>query len=112
MWEQLTPADIQQVRCQVALERAAILSRHAEELKAHDAQQDEIETLERLVEAFAQKYLDTVTSPSQPTTPSEEKPTQVIVADDAGEPPTLKIRQRVSPNVVGTYPRIRRLIGG
>jgi hypothetical protein len=34
-----------------------MLRRHAEELRALDAQQDDIETLERLLARFAQTYL-------------------------------------------------------
>jgi hypothetical protein len=120
MWEQLTPADIQQVRHGLALERAAILSRHAEELKAQDTQRDEIETLERLVEAFARKYINSETSPSQAATPSAEQPTPAVVAD-ASRPahpempqqdapsPGLQIHQQVTPNF-GPHP-LRRIIG-
>jgi hypothetical protein len=93
MWEQLTPDDIQRVRHRLALERAAILSRHAEELKAQDTPRDEIETLERLVEAFARKYINSKTSPSQPTTTSEEQPTPAVVAD-VSEPPNAEVPQQ------------------
>jgi hypothetical protein len=120
MWEQLTPADIQRVKHRLALERTAILSRHAAELKTLDTQQDELEKFERIVAAFAEKYLNTETSPSQPTTLSEEQPTEALAIEeepapaastdrDGSEPPTPEAQQdapspgldvvhRVSPN--------------
>ena len=120
MWEQLTPADIQRVKHRLALERTAILSRHAAELKTLDTQQDELEKFERIVAAFAEKYLNTETSPSQPTTLSEEQPTEALAIEeepapaaptdrDGSEPhtpevqqdapsPALDVVQPVSPN--------------
>jgi hypothetical protein len=121
MWEQLTPADTQRVKHRLALERSAILSRHAAELKTLDTQQDELEKFERIVAAFAEKYLNTETSLSQPTIPSEEQPSEAlaieeqpapaaaVTTNDVSEPgapelqqdapsPALEIVQRVSPN--------------
>jgi hypothetical protein len=98
MWEQVTPADIQRVRHKLALERTAILSKYAAEIKVLDTQRDELEKFEQLVAAFAQKYLDTETSLSQ-TTPSEEQPTEALE-----EQPTeaLAIEEQPAPVVAVT----------
>src|SRR5260370_36678074 len=97
MWEQLTPADIQRVKHRLALERAAILSRHAAELKTLDTQQDELEKFERIVEAFAEKYLNTETSPSQPTTQSEEQSTEALAIKQEPAPAAPPDRERSEP---------------
>ena len=55
-WENLTRRQIEQARQHVAREREAVLSRHAAELKELDTRQDEIDHLERLIAAFAQKH--------------------------------------------------------
>ncbi|HJX22060.1 MAG TPA: hypothetical protein VJ454_13780, partial [Steroidobacteraceae bacterium] len=70
MWEQLTPADIERAKQRLAAQRTETLSRHAEELKALDADRAEMETFERLVAAFVNKHL----SPA-PTTAYEGQPT-------------------------------------
>jgi hypothetical protein len=57
-----------------------------------------------MVAAFAEKYLNTETSPSQPTTLSEEQSTETIAIEaepapaastdrDGSEPPTPEIQQ-------------------
>jgi hypothetical protein len=56
VWDQLTRADIERVKRELGLRRAELLSRHAEELRALDAQQTEIDTLEQTVDAFARKF--------------------------------------------------------
>jgi len=55
-WEKLTPNDIEQARQHVAREREAVLTRRAAELKELDTRQDEIDEVERLIAAFAQKH--------------------------------------------------------
>ena len=55
-WEELTPHQIQQARQHVAREREALRNRHAAELKELDAQQDEVDQLERLLAAFSKKH--------------------------------------------------------
>jgi len=55
-WEELTRNHIERARQLVAREREAVLSRHAAELKELDTRQDEIDHLERLIAAFAQKH--------------------------------------------------------
>jgi len=56
IWEELTPHQIQQARQHVAREREALRNRHAAELKELDAQQDEVDQLERLLAAFSKKH--------------------------------------------------------
>ena len=56
VWDQLRRADIERVKRELGLRRAEVLSRHAEELKALDAQQTEIDAFERAIEAFAKKF--------------------------------------------------------
>jgi hypothetical protein len=92
MWENLTPADLDRVRHELAQERGAMLSRHAAELKELDARYDEVETLNQLISAFAEKYGKT-------NTPSEPR-------DETS--PTLHIEQQVAPSF-GTPPR--RIVG-
>jgi hypothetical protein len=81
MWEQLTPADIERVKQRLATERIETLSRHAEELKAVDADQAEIETFERLVAAFVNEHLSL-----PPTTTGSEEPTVAAVVGASATP--------------------------
>lgn len=123
MWERLTPADVDHARNRLATSRAEMLRRHAEELRALDAQQDDIETLERLLARFAQTYLGSETEQSAIIAESHLDQTDLDVATDADERPTnlveqkgpipvdLRVPQEISPNF-GTPPRLRRLIGG
>jgi hypothetical protein len=98
-----------------------MLSRHAEELKELDAQQDDLEALERLVSGFAHKYLASDTASSNAD--GIPKQTNGPVPADLGHNPALKmhqrdasseglqVRQQISPNF-GTPPRLRRFVGG
>jgi hypothetical protein len=122
MWERLTPADLDHARNRLATSRAEMLRTHADEIRALDAQQDDIETLERLLASFAQKYLSSATVRSAITAASPLEQTNLDVATDADERPTnvveqkrripvdLRVQQELSPNF-GTPPRLRRLIG-
>ena len=126
MWEQLTPADIQRVKHRMAALRGATLKRHAEELKALDADQDEITIFEQLVSAFATKHLSSAESSSlssEPVSATEEEPTVAVVIDNhSSEPPALEemrqdapsplqvIHQRPSPNFA-IPPRLLRRFG-
>ena len=119
MWDHLTPGDIERVKHRLAVSRAEMLSRHAEELKELDAQQDDLEALERLVSGFAQKYLasDTASSnadgiPKQTNGPADlgHNPAPEMHQHDASSG-GLQVRQQISPNL-GTPPRLRRFIGG
>jgi hypothetical protein len=121
MWDHLTPADIERVKHRLAVSRAEMLSRHAEELKELDAQQDELEALERLVSGFAQKYLASDTASSNDAWISKQT-NGPVPADLAHNPAPethqhdvssggLQVRQQISPNFA-TPPRLRRFVGG
>ena len=96
MWEQLTTADIERAKQRLAAQRTETLSRHAEELKALDADQAEIETFERLVAAFVNKHQ----SPA-PTTAYEGQPT---VAAEVGASATPEGRRNVPSPIQIVHP--------
>ena len=54
-WDQLTPVDIERAKHEIGVQRAEMLSRHAEELRALEADQTQVEGLEQAVAAFFQK---------------------------------------------------------
>jgi hypothetical protein len=56
VWDRLTPAQIEEARRELHRRRTEILARHAEELKALDGDEDEIEGLSRAIEAFTRKF--------------------------------------------------------
>jgi hypothetical protein len=56
MWEQVTPGDIERAQSQIGVRRVEMLARHSEELKALEAEQGELETLEQAVRAFVQRF--------------------------------------------------------
>ena len=95
MWEQLTPADIERAKQRLAAQRTETLSRHAEELKALDADQAEMETFERLVAAFANKHL------SPPPTTASEEPT---VAAEVGASATPEGQRNVPSPIQIVHP--------
>ena len=55
VWNELSRSDIERVRGQLQTRRSEMLARHAEELKALEAETAEIETLERAIGAFMRK---------------------------------------------------------
>jgi hypothetical protein len=61
MWK-LTPDYVEQVKEELKGRRAAILARHAQELKALEADFEEVETIERLAYSFAAKHLSELAS--------------------------------------------------
>lgn len=56
VWEQLKPSDFERARRDLDTRRAEMLARHAEELKALEADQTQLDTLEQAIAAFAQKF--------------------------------------------------------
>ena len=56
MWDQLTAADIERVKRGLATRRAEILTRHAEELKALEADRNEIDAIEKAIAVFTRKF--------------------------------------------------------
>ena len=105
MWI-LTPSNLAQAKIELKGRRAAIEARYAEELKAIDADLDEIETLERIAHSFSTKHLagsDIVMSESEegtreaaateaePNMPVSEPELEPLGTTAAGqEPETMK----------------------
>ena len=56
MWDRLTAADIEKAKRGLAQRRSELLARHAEELKALDAEQSEIDIIEQSIGVFARKF--------------------------------------------------------
>ena len=56
MWDRLTASDLQRVKRGVATRRAEMLARHAEELKALETQQAEIDAVDKAIGIFTQKF--------------------------------------------------------
>ena len=55
VWDQLTPSDIERAKNVLDARREEMVARHAAELKALDADQTQIKTLEEAIEAFMRK---------------------------------------------------------
>lgn len=62
MWDKLTPADLERAKRGLATRRSEILARHAEELKALETEQAEIDGIENAIAAFTQKFKLTKTA--------------------------------------------------
>jgi hypothetical protein len=114
MWEQLTPADIERVKHRMVALRGEILKRHAEELKALDAEQTEIATFERLVAAFASRHLSSAaSSPERATATEKEAAAAIVINNDSSEEmrqdasSPLQVLHQPSPNFA-IAPRLRR----
>jgi hypothetical protein len=56
VWEHLSRADVERVKRELSVRRTEILTRHAEELRALDAEQSEIDTFEQAIDTFARKF--------------------------------------------------------
>ena len=56
MWDKLTAADLERVKRGLAARRSELLARHAEELKALEGEQREIDVIEQAIAAFTQKF--------------------------------------------------------
>ena len=99
MWEQLTRADIQRARARAAALRCEMLNRHAEELRALDADEAEIEALERFIIVFSERYLNAATDSGSAAAPAEDP--EALTHSDPEEhagAPRLQVHQQVSPN--------------
>jgi len=66
--DQLTPGDIQHAKTELADRRTEMLARHAEELKALDVDQAQLDTLAEAIELFARKFKQ----PAQPEAPNAD----------------------------------------
>src|ERR1051326_7035385 len=94
MWEQLNRTDIEHARQKLLELRNLTLRRHEEELKQLDADESELETLERLLAVVTTKYLDRGRTPSPAVAPAEESPVPAALAE---QPP----RPEVKPDAAG-----------
>jgi hypothetical protein len=56
MWNNITPADFEEAREELQLRREETLRKHAAEISVLDAEQADVETLDRMVAEFAQKF--------------------------------------------------------
>jgi hypothetical protein len=56
VWDQLTPSDIERAKQELGSRRAEVLARQAEELRALDTDQSQLETLEQAIDAFLRKF--------------------------------------------------------
>ena len=56
MWDKLTAADLERVKRGLAARRSEMLARHADELKALEGEQREIDVIEQAIAAFTQKF--------------------------------------------------------
>jgi hypothetical protein len=56
VWDKLTAADLERVKRGVATRRAEMLARHAEELKALESEQAEIDAVEKAIAIFTHKF--------------------------------------------------------
>jgi hypothetical protein len=56
VWDQLTPNDIERAKRDIGVRRAEMLARHADELKALEAEQGQIDVLEQAIASFLTKF--------------------------------------------------------
>ena len=68
MWNILSHCDLDAAKRQLNSQREEMLYRHAEELSALESDQAEIETLDQLIGAFAQKFRSAKTTSVEPAT--------------------------------------------
>ena len=73
MWQNLTPAQIEDAKNKLKLQREQMLIRHAAEIRDLDAELSEIAMLGKMVAAFAQKFKIGLASPSAAAVPGERE---------------------------------------
>ena len=56
VWNQLTPGDLERAKKDLAARRAEMLAKHAEELKALDTDQNELDGLEQAIDSFLRRF--------------------------------------------------------
>jgi hypothetical protein len=74
MWNNITPADFEEAKEELQLRREETLRKHAEEISVLDAEQADVETLDRMVTEFAEKFKIAAISSSE-TSGAEEQAT-------------------------------------
>jgi hypothetical protein len=81
LWQQLTPADIERARAELALRRAEMLARHAEELNALEADYEQLDALELAIVDFLRKF-GTAPALSPPSPPPRDGAANSDHSDD------------------------------
>ncbi len=74
VWDQLSFGDIERETNQLGVRRAEMLARHAEELKALEVDQTQLDALEQAIEAFVRRF-----GPSSPEDAQQSAPGSAIV---------------------------------
>lgn len=78
MWENLTPADIEQAKDELRQRRDDVLRRQAEETRGLDAEQADIERLHQMLTTFAEKF---GTAPARPPEPADTSAEEAIAVE-------------------------------
>ena len=81
MWERLKQSDIREAKRALRQRVDETLRRHAEELKTLDSDLVEVQTLDRLVDAFSDKF---GTAPREAAAPAAAKPAEPAPTGNAG----------------------------
>lgn len=112
MWEQIRPTDIERIKGELVALRAAMLRRHAEDLRGLDSDLNEVETFGRLAAAFTNKFMSSETSPQIAGMAEGQS---VEASDPPARPqdthPAAIQTNHLAPRFE-TPPRLRRLVGG
>src|SRR5689334_7753257 len=88
MWNNLSIADLEQARQQLALQREEILRRHAEEIGQLDADEAEIQALDQLAAAFIRKFQKIAAATAEPEPATEPAAPPPAIAEPAAPPAT------------------------
>jgi len=104
MWDVLKQTDIEQAKQQIQLCRDETLRRHAEEIQRMDADQAAIDTLDHLIEAFAEKFKTAPAAAETPPTPARRHEHAVLPPVKRDEHPLLTSHRVDKPS-----PKVRHL---
>jgi hypothetical protein len=85
MWDSIASSDIEQAKHSLNLRRAETLSRHAEEIKALDTDQTEVDELASAIAQFISKFGKGATSSDAPSASPEAAPEQKSVENGNAE---------------------------
>ena len=88
MWNNLSVADLEQARQQLAVQREEILRRHAEEIGQLDADEAEIQALDQLAAAFIRKFQKIAEATAEPGPATEPAAPPPAIAEPAAPPAT------------------------
>jgi len=101
MWGQVTAEELQQVKDQIRVIRAAMVLRHAQELGALDAEVADMDLITGLLEGFAQKYRGRA-APEEPTQEQQQA---------ANTDPGQGVNREHELGAVETYSKLRSTLG-